>query len=300
MNIHKIDSTLNEHQNFLSQNRKDPITGDSILENDEVVFCAGCKSVFLKDTWEYLGKRHCEQNETLAKFPIQKEIKLKVENHILFYTALPKSGKSQVSIPNQAKRTPWVQTSQKISPYQHILHHPFMKIGKVISFVFYIMIFGLINRGFSTAIFFLPFAFQGITFLHDWYYGQKTKSTYQYFRNNTFYITKKSVGFSTKYGFEEFVLPVQEIEGITFYEKDSIFSSSYCKIYYKRNGANKSMKFNIDSGIFQSGNILFSALNALSKNKNIPIEIESNKENTLYHVQKMVADGNSNIRISNL
>ncbi len=50
MHIHKINSTSQEHQNFLAQNRKDPITGDSISEGDEVVFCASCKSVFLKDT----------------------------------------------------------------------------------------------------------------------------------------------------------------------------------------------------------------------------------------------------------
>jgi hypothetical protein len=47
MHIHKISSNFKEHQNFLAQNRKDPITGNSILENDDVCFCAGCKSVFL-------------------------------------------------------------------------------------------------------------------------------------------------------------------------------------------------------------------------------------------------------------
>ena len=300
MHIHKIDSSLEEHQNFLAQNRKDPITGDSILDGDQVVFCAGCKSVFLKDTWEYLGNRHCEQYETLAKFPVQKEIRLKVEDTILFYTSLPKSGKSQESIPSQAKKTPWIQTSQNISPYQHILHHPFMKAGKIVFVVLYIMMFNLMNKGFSPIIFFLPIALQGIILLHDWYYGQKIESTYKYFSDNTFYITKKSIGFATKYGIEEFVLPVQEIQGIIFHEKDNLFSNSYCKINYKKNGLNQTLKFKVDSGIFQSGTILFSALNSLSSTHSIPIYIESKKENTLYHIQKMVANGNSNIHISSI
>ncbi|PIY12713.1 MAG: hypothetical protein COZ18_01425 [Flexibacter sp. CG_4_10_14_3_um_filter_32_15] len=106
MYIHKIDSIFPEHQNFLAQNRKEPITGDSISEGDEVFFCAGCKSVFLKDTREYLEKRHCEQTETLIEFPVQQEMRLKVEDSILFYTSLPKSGKSQASIPSQAKKSP--------------------------------------------------------------------------------------------------------------------------------------------------------------------------------------------------
>lgn len=58
------------HDNFLHENRNDPITGDSIQEGDEIVFCAVCKSAFLKDTWLYLKQTHCNQHETLGKFPI--------------------------------------------------------------------------------------------------------------------------------------------------------------------------------------------------------------------------------------
>jgi hypothetical protein len=80
MHIHKINSTFQEHQNFLAQNRIDPITGDSILEGDEVVFCAGCKSVFLKDSWEYLGNRHCEQHKTLPAIPIDTSLVFKISD----------------------------------------------------------------------------------------------------------------------------------------------------------------------------------------------------------------------------
>ncbi|WP_291725831.1 hypothetical protein [Bernardetia sp.] len=85
MNIHKIQS--DNHFNFLQENRQDPITGDLISDGDEVVFCADCKSAFLKDTWEYLGKTHCNQSETLADFPVRKVLELRIlkdVNSLLF------------------------------------------------------------------------------------------------------------------------------------------------------------------------------------------------------------------------
>jgi hypothetical protein len=69
-------STQN-HFDFLNQDRKDPITGDLIKENDEVVICASCKSAFLKESWGYLGNRHCEQNQTLAIIPERSNLELK-------------------------------------------------------------------------------------------------------------------------------------------------------------------------------------------------------------------------------
>jgi hypothetical protein len=300
MHIHKINSTSQEHQNFLAQNRKDPITGDSISEGDEVVFCAGCKSVFLKDTWEYLGKRHCEQSDTLAKFPIQEVMRLKAEDSILFYSSLPKSGKSQTSIPRQAKKGPWLKKSQNISPYQGLLHNPFMKWGKIAAFVFVYIFFIAQSEGSFFPLIYIPFILEGIIWLHDWHYGKKIKSTYQYFQNNTFYITKKTIGFASKYGIYEFVLPAEQIEEIVFHEKDSFLSNSYCQVYYQKDGMSKVLKFKIDGDIFTNSSLLVSALNTLSINYNVPIRIESRKENTLYHVQKMISSGNPNFHISNL
>lgn len=71
---HKL-STQN-HFDFLNQDRKDPITGDLIKENDEVVICSSCKSAFLKESWEYLGNTHCEQNGTLEIIPKNKNLVL--------------------------------------------------------------------------------------------------------------------------------------------------------------------------------------------------------------------------------
>ena len=71
-----------EHEHFLLQNRNDPVTGDNFVEGDEVVFCSVCKSAFLKDSWQYMGNKHCNQRSTLPVFPkpriliLQKPIEL--------------------------------------------------------------------------------------------------------------------------------------------------------------------------------------------------------------------------------
>ncbi|WP_338767231.1 hypothetical protein WAF17_05415 [Bernardetia sp. ABR2-2B] len=298
MHIHRIDSTSQKHHNFLAQNRKDPITGDSISEGDEVVFCADCKSVFLSDTWEYLGNRHCEQSETLIDFPIEKAIFLKLEDEILFYTSLPKKGKSQKNIPRQVKKEPWLKKSQNISPYQNFLHNPFMRFGKIIAFIpFYILVVIKSNSSFFPLIS-IPFILEGIIWLHDWYYGNKVESTYQHFKNNTFYITKKEIGFASKYGLRESVLLAKDIEEIIFHERDNLSSNSYCQVYYEEQGRPKKLKFKIHSNLFNNPSTLISALNTLSISHNVPVRIESGEENTLYYVKKMIAEGNSNFLIS--
>ncbi|WP_338812837.1 hypothetical protein V9L05_15900 [Bernardetia sp. Wsw4-3y2] len=85
MHIHKIHRQ--KHFDFLNENRQDPITGDLIVAGNEVVFCDECKSAFLKETWEYLGGKHCDSSKTLIDFPIQKTLELRVlqdVNSLLF------------------------------------------------------------------------------------------------------------------------------------------------------------------------------------------------------------------------
>ncbi|AFM03071.1 hypothetical protein Fleli_0607 [Bernardetia litoralis DSM 6794] len=60
---------LNIQNHFHIIGRQDGITGDTIKANDEIVFCASCQSVFLKDSWEYMSKNHCNQSETLDFVP---------------------------------------------------------------------------------------------------------------------------------------------------------------------------------------------------------------------------------------
>ena len=62
---HILNST--SHAHIIA--RKDPITGDSVQENDKVVFCAACKSCFLEESWMYMNEQHCEQTKTLATVP---------------------------------------------------------------------------------------------------------------------------------------------------------------------------------------------------------------------------------------
>ncbi|WP_291727180.1 hypothetical protein [Bernardetia sp.] len=66
---HKHKLQVKKHQFFLEQNRKDPITGDSIQENDTIVICAVCKSAFLEESWNYIGRQHCNQFSTLKTIP---------------------------------------------------------------------------------------------------------------------------------------------------------------------------------------------------------------------------------------
>jgi len=76
MHIHTLHPET--HAALLDQARRDPISGDFLQEGDEVVFCASCRSAFLKDSWEYLGKKHCEQRRTLQEVPqIHEGVKLR-------------------------------------------------------------------------------------------------------------------------------------------------------------------------------------------------------------------------------
>jgi hypothetical protein len=66
-----------KHYHFLLEERNDPVTGDRFSEGDEVVFCSVCKSAFFKDSWVYMGNKHCDQRATLPVFPKSKKLSLK-------------------------------------------------------------------------------------------------------------------------------------------------------------------------------------------------------------------------------
>jgi len=69
--------TLTEKETFfIKENRQDPVTGDEFCIGDEIVFCASCKSAFLKESWEYMNSKHCGQSFTLKKFPVTSKLKL--------------------------------------------------------------------------------------------------------------------------------------------------------------------------------------------------------------------------------
>jgi len=67
--MHIFSLNPKTHADFLKQERKDPITGDAFKAGDEVVFCAACRSAFLRESWEFMDGKHCNQEETLESFP---------------------------------------------------------------------------------------------------------------------------------------------------------------------------------------------------------------------------------------
>ncbi len=76
MRVFKLEAV--KHQLFIAQKRKDPITGDLFKADDEIVFCAGCKTAFLYSSWEYIGKTHCGNDKTLNFFPSQRRKKIHI------------------------------------------------------------------------------------------------------------------------------------------------------------------------------------------------------------------------------
>ncbi|WP_338791309.1 hypothetical protein [Bernardetia sp. MNP-M8] len=304
MHIHKINSNSQEHRSFLSQNRKDPITGDSILESDEVVFCAGCKSVFLCDTWEYLGKRHCGQSGTLIDFPLQQAIHIKLDNEILFYKSLLTNGESLFNIPSKAKKKPWLYEENFLSAYDkfqesNINTGLFIFLVSLVSLALY----------FFTSNFFIFLSILVILLLllivgriHDSYYIKKVNLKYKKFYSNTFYISKKTVGFVTKYGEKQYTLPVRYIEKVVFRHTGHKAKNKYFKIYYKVEGVEKTEHVTcyLSDDTFEDPFSLFDSIRFLSQNKDIQVKIESIEEDTINHLKKLNQKWSTNFSISYL
>ncbi|WP_338791090.1 hypothetical protein V9L05_23325 (plasmid) [Bernardetia sp. Wsw4-3y2] len=80
---HRLTSKNKRHKSFLEEERKDPITGDKLIEGNEIVLCGACKSAFLLDSWNYMAHSHCNQPFTLKEIPMKqhvvKEVKIEVE-----------------------------------------------------------------------------------------------------------------------------------------------------------------------------------------------------------------------------
>ncbi|WP_291726115.1 hypothetical protein [Bernardetia sp.] len=76
---HTLSKKNKHHKNFLKEKRKDPITGDVIMEGDEIVLCGACKSAFLLDSWNYMDNKHCSQPFTLQEIPSKQHVQREVE-----------------------------------------------------------------------------------------------------------------------------------------------------------------------------------------------------------------------------
>lgn len=218
MHTHKIDNE--KHKEFLSQERKDPITGDLIQSSDEVVFCASCKSVFLLDTWLYLDEQHCEQSETLEKFPSLSNLLLR--DNILFYNFLENSDSLIKS--NPTPKIPlqvtlqWKYKSRKISPFKFD-YKKLSLLMFILQVIFFIttmltLFSGHFIVGILSAIgVFVTYAMSNsIPNLIDKYYGKRLKTAHKFFKRETFFITHQTIGFSQKYGVVEYTFPYKNID----------------------------------------------------------------------------------------
>ncbi|PIY07638.1 MAG: hypothetical protein COZ18_16415 [Flexibacter sp. CG_4_10_14_3_um_filter_32_15] len=122
------------HQHFLLEERNDPVTGDSFSEGDEVVFCSVCKSAFLKDSWGYMGNKHCNQRATLPIFPKSKKLTLKkpIELPFVFADADQRSSAFFVDV---LVLVGLCITIAAITVRMHIVTHPYFYA--VLSFILF-------------------------------------------------------------------------------------------------------------------------------------------------------------------
>ena len=297
MYIHKIEN--NKHNQFLLQNRKDPITGDLIVVDDEVVFCSSCKSVFLLDTWIYLNGKHCEQSETLREFPSSSVMNLKAEEHILFHQTLPYSPKSQSRIPKQVKEKPWIHKQNKISNIQNFFHHPLVTSFKVMAWLVGIILFFVYKSPLVIFAFLLTFLLRITEMLHNWHFGKQSKSVYKHFKSNTFYITTKSIGFSESYGTNYYTLPLENINRIDLNEWGNMEFIS-CLIYYTFEGKEKKIHFGFPKEIFQNLTSLVDSLRLATSSTQLPIHVRSKSRSMSSHIQRLISEGNINFNLEQL
>ncbi|WP_338766081.1 hypothetical protein WAF17_02985 [Bernardetia sp. ABR2-2B] len=297
MHIHKINSNSEEHQNLLAQNRKDPITGDSILEGEEVVFCAGCKSVFLRETWEYLGNRHCEQKETLIDFPLNyAPILLKASEQLLFYSYLASNNGFTDTIP-RIDRSIWNfrgQLTQTNGELKDILN--------IVGFIVVLGVFAtiLITKN-ALFILLLILIFVIIFILKQNLPSSKTNEIttfHKEFNDTVFYISDKKIGFSTSFGTEDYASDFADIQSISLdFSQFTSFSSAFgdCIIEDRNRGQ---IKFRLNYFEISENDSLLKTLNFLNKKYSIEINIRTNSRKNKQHIETFIKLEQSKINFS--
>lgn len=75
MNTHRLDA--DEHEEFLSETRNDPYTGEPLTPGVEIVVCAGCRVAYLASSWDaYGGCAHGCLDGTLEQVPTSEDVVL--------------------------------------------------------------------------------------------------------------------------------------------------------------------------------------------------------------------------------
>ncbi|WP_338791923.1 hypothetical protein [Bernardetia sp. MNP-M8] len=293
MHIHKIES--NKHKEFLSEERKDPITGDLIRENDEVVFCVSCKSVFLVDTWLYLEGKHCEQFETLEKFPSSSTLILRDE--ILFYNFLENSDSLIKS--NPTPKIPlqvtlqWKYKSRKLSSFHS---EKFSLVILILQLFFFgLMVASAFNGYIIIALISLLSVFLSVSmpYLRDNYYGKRLKTAHKFFKRETFFITHQTIGFSEKYGTVEYTFPYKNIDKIIFREAPHFLAKDSISIFYSKENQKREISVALSS-VFHNRLNFLDAFQYLAFHLSKPIELKLYKQKHINQAKEMIEKRKAN------
>lgn len=74
MSSHVIVLDASRHQDFLKQQRKDPVTKEPLQHGDRIVLCAHCGLAFLEGSWEAVkGRRFKHGTDTLSDIEVAAE-----------------------------------------------------------------------------------------------------------------------------------------------------------------------------------------------------------------------------------
>ncbi|WP_291724006.1 hypothetical protein [Bernardetia sp.] len=219
-----------EHKTLLAQNRIDPITGDLIKEGDEVVFCAGCKSIFLKDTWEYLGQKHCNQTATLNCIPVS-SAKLKLGNDILYIHPIKNISTIELEIVSLMEY--WIYSEKDTGKYHDYFFGDKADKFKIFVYVFFFILSQVIYYNTQNGFLFLisiACTFASYPFLKFLIYKKYRKTLKDKYRNITeqsFLVKNNGISVCSEYGITEVFLPSKKLKAVTlsnlgFFSKSEI------------------------------------------------------------------------------
>lgn len=286
MNTYILHADL--HKELLAQNRIDPITGDAIVEGDEVVFCASCKSIFLKDTWEYLGEKHCNQSQTLGNIPFI-SIELKLSSDILYYQSIPESEKTIFEISPQMEGWTYKENNTgKFHTYFYGEKETDTKVG-IYAFIFFLL--ASINIALKSELFFFfsilifIFAYPILRHIAISSYRRQLINTYQDITEETFIIKTDGIYICSPYGIKEIFLHSNKFKAITLSYLGT-FSSKEIVFEY---GQEKSICIKIDS--FISEEVFFTLLKTLgrlSQGLDFPITLYINDERKIKQAKQLI------------
>ena len=281
---------VEEHKTLLAQNRIDPITGDKISEGDEVVFCAGCKSIFLKDTWEYLGGKHCNQTNTLKYIPVS-SAKLKLGNDILYYQPTKNIKSTEVEITPLMKN--WVYKENDTGKFHKYFFGEEELNLKATFYIISFIVFLILNITLKNALFFLLsliFVMGFYPFLKDLKIGSYKKNLTNGYKNITeqsFLIKPNGIAVCSAYGIKEVFLHSEKLTAITLSDLGIFFKSEVVFEY----GNDKRIRIPLANHL-SDGNFSYflKALAKLSIGLDFPIMLYIKDEEKIKYANQLIEE----------